>query len=91
MDSAAGPARPASAAIDRETTVQDAAVRLATDLRAIPGIERFSSVKLAQLERAGPRPLRNLWRFAKQELGDRYGEVTIGEVLDRYGDAPPPS
>ena len=91
MDSASGPARPASAAIDRETTVHDAAVRLATDLQAIPGIERFSSVKLAQLERAGPRPLRNLWRFAKQELGDRYGEVTIGEVLERYGNGQPPS
>ena len=46
-DTAAGPARPAarpaSLDITRETTVDDAARRLAADLRAVPGIERFAS------------------------------------------------
>jgi flotillin len=89
MDSAAGPAVPASsslasAAIDRETTVDEAARRLATDLRAVPGIERFGAVRLAELDRGGPRPLRTMWRVARDQLGDRFGQVTIGELIDRY-------
>ena len=79
--------RPADvqAPITRETTVNAAAQRLARDLRAIPGIERFGALRLGELDRAGPRPLRTMWRIARDELGDRYGEMTIGEMLDRYG------
>ena len=71
--------------ITRETTVNAAAQRLARDLQAIPGIERFGSLRLGELDRAGPRPLRTMWRIARDQLGDRYGEMTIGEMLDRYG------
>ena len=71
-------------AVTRDTTVNAAAQRLARDLRAIPGIERFGALRLAELDRAGPRPLRTMWRIARDELGDRYGEMTIGEILDRY-------
>jgi len=71
--------------ITRETTVNAAAQRLARDLQAIPGIERFGALRLGELDRAGPRPLRTMWRIARDELGDRYGEMTIGEMLDRYG------
>jgi flotillin len=88
-DTAAGPARPvarpAVADISRETTVDDAARRLASDLRAVPGIERFGAVRLAELERAGPRPLRTMWRIAREQLDERYGQLTIGELIDRYG------
>jgi nucleotidyltransferase/DNA polymerase involved in DNA repair len=69
----------------RETTVNAAAQRLARDLQAIPGIERFGALRLAELDRSGPRPLRTMWRIARDQLGERYGELTIGEVLDRYG------
>jgi len=68
-----------------ETTVNAAAQRLARDLQAIPGIERFGALRLAELDRSGPRPLRTMWRIARAELGERYGQLTIGEVLDRYG------
>ncbi len=84
-DTAAGPARPASADITRATTVDDAASRLAADLRGVPGIERFASVRLAELDRSGPRPLRTMWRIAREQLGERYGQLTIGELIDRYG------
>ena len=91
-DTAAGPARPArpaSADISRETTVDDAARRLAGDLRAVPGIERFGAVRLAELERSGPRPLRTMWRIARDQLDARYGQLTIGELIDRYGTGRP--
>jgi hypothetical protein len=85
-DTAAGPPRPASAEITRETTVEEAATRLASDLRSVPGIERFAAVRLAELDRGGPRPLRTMWRVARDQLGEQYGALTIGELLDRYGD-----
>jgi len=69
----------------RETTVNAAAQRLARELQAVPGIERFGALRLAELDRSGPRPLRTMWRIARDQLGERYGELTIGEVLDRYG------
>jgi flotillin len=71
--------------LNRDTTINAAAQRLARDLQAIPGIERFGALRLGELDRAGPRPLRTMWRIARGELGERYGEMTIGEVLDRYG------
>jgi flotillin len=73
----------------RETTVNAAAQRLARDLQAIPGIERFGALRLAELDRSGPRPLRTMWRIARDQLGERYGQLTIGEVLDRYGPGGP--
>lgn len=89
-DTAAGPARPASqgpatAGITRETTLDEAALRLASDLRAVPGIERFSSTRLADLDSAGPRPLRTMWRISREHLDQRFGQLTIGELIDRYG------
>jgi hypothetical protein len=84
-DTAAGPARPASFDITADTTVDAAARQLATDLRKIPGIERFAAVQLDTLERSGPRPLRTMWRMARQHLDERYGQMTIGELIERYG------
>ena len=81
--SAAG--RRTSSRSPTDTTVNVAAQRLARDLQAIPGIERFGRSASAELDRTGPRPLRTMWRIARSELGERYGEMTIGEVLDRYG------
>ena len=83
---------PGDADISRETTVVDAATRLASDLRAVPGIERFAAVRLADLENAGPRPLRTMWRISREQLDERYGQLTIGELIDRYaGGARPPA
>jgi flotillin len=95
-DRAAGPAvpavpRPASADITRASTLDEAASRLASDLRAIPGIERFAETRLADLEGTGPRPLRTMWRISREQLEQRYGQLTIGELIDRFGSGPPPA
>jgi hypothetical protein len=82
---------PAVAGIGRDTTVNVAAQQLARDLAAIPGIERFGSLRLGELDRAGPRPLRTMWRIARGELADRYGDMTIGEIVDRFGRGSGPS
>lgn len=95
-DTAAGPARPAgappaTAGITRETTLDEAALRLAADLRAVPGIERFVGTRLADLDSAGPRPLRTMWRISREHLDQRYGQLTIGELIERAGGAAPPA
>jgi hypothetical protein len=87
-DRAAGPARPASADISRDTTLDEAARRLANDLRGVPGIERFGALRLEELDRTGPRPLRTMWRIARDRLGDRYGKLTVGEFIDRTRGGP---
>ncbi len=96
-DTAAGPARPApgatpaAAGITKATTLDDAAVRLASDLRGVPGIERFAAVRLSDLDTGGPRPLRTMWRISREQLDQRYGQLTIGELIDRFGGGSRPS
>jgi flotillin len=79
---------PASASIDRATTLSDAAATLAGDLMRIPGIQRFGGMRLEELESAGPRPLRTMWRIARDQLEREYGQLTIGEIIDRYRGGP---
>ncbi len=81
---APAPSGPAVAALGRDSTVDAAVSALANDLRAVPGIERFGKVRLAELDRTGPRPLRTIWRIARDRVDTRYGQLTIGEILDRY-------
>ena len=70
--------------INRETTVDDAASALADELMRIPGIQRFGDMRLRDLDATGPRPLNTMWRIARDQLDHRYGELTIGQVIDRY-------
>ena len=100
VDRAIGPATPSSAATGGrstapsptsvvggktpETTLDEAAQALADDLMRIPGIQRFGDMRLADLETSGPRPLRTMWRIARDRLRRDYGDLTIGEIIDRY-------
>jgi flotillin len=91
-------ARAAAGAVglDETSTLNDSAVKLAEELRRVPGIERFGGTRLRDLERSGPRTLRTLWGAAREDLETRYGDVTIGMLLDEYerstgGGAPGPS
>jgi hypothetical protein len=74
---------PAVGALGRESTLDEAASALADDLMRIPGIQRFGDMRLGDLDAAGPRPLRTMWRVARGRLSSRYGEMTIGEIIDR--------
>jgi hypothetical protein len=71
--------------VERDTPVDEAVQALANDLRSIPGIERFGTMRLAELDRTGPRPLRTLWRIARDSVDERTSELTIGDVIDRWG------
>ena len=82
--SAAAAQPPAVAALGRESTLDEAASALADDLMRVPGIQRFGDMRLADLDGAGPRPLRTMWRVARDKLARDYGQLTIGEIIDRY-------
>jgi hypothetical protein len=84
VDRAIGPATPATAGLSRESTVEEAAGALAGDLMRVPGIRRFADIRLAELDRTGPRPLRTMWRIARDRLERDYGQLTIGEIINRY-------
>jgi len=75
---------PAVGELGRESTLDEAAHALADDLMRIPGIQRFGGLRLADLDSTGPRPLRTMWRIARDRLQRDYGNLTIGEIIDRY-------
>jgi flotillin len=75
---------PAMAGLQRESTLTEAASALADDLMRIPGIQRFGDLRLTDLDATGPRPLRTMWRVARERLASEYGQLTIGEIIDRY-------
>jgi flotillin len=76
---------PAITSLGRSSTLDDAAKALAADLSQAPGIGRLVDMRLEQLDSSGPAPVRALWRVAKGRLDAKYGSMTIGEVLERYG------
>jgi flotillin len=73
-----------AAGLSESSTMSESAQRLAQELIRIPGIERFGGTRLRDLDRSGPRSLRVLWGAARDELSSRYGDVTIGMLLDAY-------
>ena len=55
-----------------------------------PGIERFADVQLAQLENAGARGrCARCGGSPRSRSASRSAQLTIGEVIDRYGSTPP--
>ncbi len=70
--------------LDESSTLDEAAVTLASELSRIPGIERFGGTRLRDLDKSGPRTLRTLWGAAKGQLDTRYGDITIGKLLDEF-------
>jgi hypothetical protein len=58
---------------------------LAVRLRDSRGIEPFLNTKLSDLDRQAPRSIGQAWRAARDQLGPRFADVTVAELLDRFG------
>jgi hypothetical protein len=67
-----------------QTTVDDAAAILADQLRRVPGVENHLALRLHELEARGPRGLRAAWRLGRSRVGERYGSMTVGELIARF-------
>jgi len=88
---AAPPARPTAAPpapLAVEPAITEAALRLANGLRAVPGIERWGEIRLADLDRAGSRGIRDIWHLSREVLESRVGQMTIREFLERWSSPP---
>lgn len=81
--SSGGAVRPTP--ITAATPLAEAATILADQLRLIPGITRYADVQLSELEQRGSRPVRAAWRLARERVAGSYGQLTVGELLARFG------
>jgi len=57
---------------------------LADQLRRVPDIQVYDALHLADLELRGPAAARGVWATAKAALAKEYGQVTIGDLLQRF-------
>ena len=85
---AAPAAAVATAKAGLEAAEDDAARLLATKLREIPNVSEYTHLRLTEVGSSGPRPLRILWRIAEPQVGKRYGAMTVGEFMKRFGAQP---
>jgi len=85
---AAAAAAVATAKAGLEAAEDDAARLLATKLREIPNVSEYTHLRLTEVGSSGPRPLRILWRIAEPQVGKRYGAMTVGEFMKRFGAQP---
>jgi flotillin len=68
-----------------EAAEDDAARLLAKKLREIPNVSDYAHLRLSEVGSSGPRPMRILWRIAEAQVGKRYGAMTVGELMTRFG------
>ncbi len=57
----------------------------ADQLRQVPTIELFSTLKLQTLVDHGPPQAEAIWHTAQAALGRDYGDMTVGDLLKRFG------
>jgi flotillin len=87
--SAAAGAAAAAAAVERkvapsEGTVLQWAQWTADQLRHVPSIQLYGSVKLGDLIDHGPPSAVAVWHTAQAALGKDYGQLTVSELLQRF-------
>jgi len=82
---AATAAAVATAKTGVEAAEDDAARLLAKKLREIPNVTDYGHLRLSEVGRTGPRPMRILWRIAEAQVGKRYGAMTVDELMSRFG------
>jgi len=75
----------ATAAIDQEKSrLNEQAAWLAQQLLAVPGFDRYLTLRLWELPTRGPEALAKLWEIAGADIGQAYGNWTIGQLLQEY-------
>src|SRR5690242_16319142 len=90
VEKAAGTVQAKAAAVANkvapgEGTVLQWAQWTADQLRQVPTIELFSGIKLQALVDHGPPQAEAVWHTAQAALGRDYGEMTVGDLLKRFG------
>lgn len=78
------PPQSATPRVEPIDPVERSAAELAAKVRALPEIERYAHLSLRDIPAGAPRPLKLLWAAAEKELGNRYGDLTVRELLEKY-------
>ena len=68
-----------------EGTILQWAQWTADQLRQVPGIELFNTLKLSALIDHGPPQAEAVWHTAQAAMGRDYGDMTVGDLLKRFG------
>jgi flotillin len=79
------PGAPAVTAGPSEGNVAQWARWLAQQLKQIPQIQLFGAIKLSSLADRGPAQAQAIWHTAETVLGKDYGDMTVAELLQRFG------
>ncbi len=90
VEKAAGAVQAKAAAVvtkvaPSEGTVLQWAQWTADQLRQVPTIELFNTMKLQTLIDHGPPQAEAIWHTAQAALGRDYGDMTVGDLLKRFG------
>jgi flotillin len=67
-----------------EGTVQQWAQWTADQLRHVPSIQLYGSIKLADLIDHGPPAAVAVWHTAQAAMGKDYGQMTVSDLLQRF-------
>jgi hypothetical protein len=86
-EKAAGTVEKAAAAkvVPNDGNVAQWAKWLAEQLRRIPDIQVYGPLTLNQLVDHGPASARAVWATAQAALGKDYGNITVTDLLKRFG------
>jgi flotillin len=82
---AATGAATATARTGLQVAEDEAARLLALKLRDLPNVSDYAHLRLSEVGSSGPRAMRILWRIAEPQVGKRYGAMTVGELMKRFG------
>jgi flotillin len=75
----------ATARTGLQVAEDEAARLLAVKLRDLPNVSDYAHLRLSEVGNSGPRAMRVLWRIAEPQVGKRYGALTVGELMKRFG------
>ena len=75
----------ANKVVPGEGTILQWAQWTADQLRQVPGIELFNTLKLSSLVDHGPPQAEAVWHTAQAAMGRDYGDMTVGDLLRRFG------
>jgi flotillin len=67
-----------------EGTIQQWAQWTADQLRHVPSIQLYGSIKLADLIDHGPPAAVAVWHTAQAAMGKDYGQMTVSDLLQRF-------
>ena len=68
----------------RDGNIKQWARWMADQLRQVPDIKSYGTVRLKDLAEHGPAAARGMWATAREALTEQYGEVTVDDLLKQF-------